>query len=449
MRLPAAALLVALAAVARAEPPLTLDDALAAAARANPDLALARADATVSRADRLTAWSGVLPRLDLSARFGHTFRGPTAGTRVTIDPNSGAPIVVTGTPATDVASHSVSLALSQTVFDWKQFQGIASAEWSTRAAERQLDETALSIAFQVTDRFYGLVREARSLAVLEKTTARSEALVTRADALFVAGRSPKSDTYTARVNLQNDRIAAEAQRIRVAEARTALAQVLGRAEADGLEVVAPAPLDAPGLPGGEPPALDGLLARARERRPALAAQRALLEAADAAVSSAQAGFLPALSAQASYGRSGPELGGYEGVYDDPTRAYLASAQLVLSMNLFEGRRTTASVQRARGSLDRTRASADKTWEQVAKEIADARSRVLSFALRVALSADTLGVAQQALKLATERLDAGLASQLEVRDASLKLTQAELSLVETRINHAVAVSDLSRAVGGTL
>jgi outer membrane protein len=82
-------------------------------------------------------------------------------------------------------------------------------------------------------------------------------------------------------------------------------------------------------------------------------------------------------------------------------------------------------------------------------VADARAAVVALARQVSLSSDVLGTAQQALALATERLEAGLANQLDVRDASLKLTQAELSLLQSRVDHAVAVADLARAVGGVL
>ena len=123
--------------------------------------------------------------------------------------------------------------------------------------------------------------------------------------------------------------------------------------------------------------------------------------------------------------------------------------MVLSWNLFEGRRTLAGVQRASSGLDRARAAEERTVQSVSKEVADAREAVVALARQVTLSSDVLGTAQQALALATERLEAGLANQLDVRDASLKLTQAELSLLESRIDHAVAVADLARAVGGVL
>jgi outer membrane protein TolC len=123
--------------------------------------------------------------------------------------------------------------------------------------------------------------------------------------------------------------------------------------------------------------------------------------------------------------------------------------LVASWNLFEGRRTMATVQRAESQARRARASEELAALRVAKEISDARSVASSRATQVGLAADNLSTAQQALALARDRLDAGLATQLEVREASLNLTRAELSLVEARIDHAVAIADLARASGGPL
>ena len=53
------------------------------------------------------------------------------------------------------------------------------------------------------------------------------------------------------------------------------------------------------------------------------------------------------------------------------------------------------------------------------------------------------------EIARERLDAGVASQLEVRDATLKLSEARLQWVSTVVDLVVARADLNRAVGGSL
>lgn len=442
----AAALVLALlrAPAARAETPLTLDDALALAARQSPDLALARADAESAAAEPIASTGLVLPRLDLQASFGHDFTGPSARFA-----QSGISFLAGGTSASDQESNALTLRLTQTVFDWAAFRDLARARSSARAAALLYDETALATAFEVTRRFYELVRAERTLAVLERTASRSRELVSRADALFAAGRAPKSDTLQARANLSSDRVAVEAQRIRAAQARAALAQVLGRADGADLAVVPPAALDAPGAAAPEPPPVDALLRAAKDRRPALAAQAALVDAADAAASGARAGYFPSLAAQASYSRQGYAFGIPDAVYGDAGRAYSATAQLVLSWNLFEGRRTTAGAWRADAQARRARASEDRTAALVAQEIANARAALVSFGRQVSIAGEGLAVAEQGLVLARERLDAGLANQLEIRDASLKATQAELSLVQARIDEAVARADLARAAGGPL
>lgn len=445
-RIVAIALAAALAAPAGAETPITLDDALARAARANPDLAVAREDAATAGADVTASRAGVLPRLDLTSSFGHTFSGRAADPRLIPDPITGE-LRELGA-ASDAEAYSLGLQLSQPLLDWEAFKDVTRARSQARAADRQLDETRLAVAFDVIRRFYDLLRAERTLAVLEKSATRSEELVARADALYAAGRAARSEIFTARVNLGNDRINVEAQRAQVDVARTALAQVLGeRAPLDLTAVPTPAVSGPPAT--AQPPPLAAVLEAARARRPSLAAQRALVEAADAAVQGARGGYFPTVRAQASYARQGQELAGSGGVYSDPTEEYQASAQVVLAWNLFEGRRTAATVARAESSARRARANQDRAAVAVEKEIADARSTAAARARQVALSAENLGTAEQGLALARERLDAGLASQLEVRDASLKLTQAELSLVEARIDHAVALADLARAAGGPL
>jgi outer membrane protein TolC len=86
---------------------------------------------------------------------------------------------------------------------------------------------------------------------------------------------------------------------------------------------------------------------------------------------------------------------------------------------------------------------------VSSEVARGRAQVVALARSARLAQDALGAAEEGLKLARERLDAGAASQLEVRDAALKLAEAKLALVSAVVDHAVARADLNRALGGTL
>jgi outer membrane protein TolC len=435
--------------LAAAAVPLTLDDALALAARQSRDLGIARADARLAGADGLLAWQGVLPRLDLTSSAGHQFFGPSKTLR--FDSSTSTLLPANG-PATDSAAYSVGLQLTQPLVNLAAMRTISQARASERAAARTWDESRLNVAFDVTRRFYELVKAERTLQVLEKAATRSAELVERADALFTAGRAQKIDTYGARVNLGNDRIQVEQGRTRLVQARADLALALGQPGDAAVEVVAPAAVEGPSRPAGEPPLLELLMVRARERRPSLAAASAQVEAAEASLSAARFGYWPTLGLQATYQRSGgaaTSTAATDGVFADPARNYLATASVVLSWNLFAGRSTEAGVARAEAGAEKVRATAGKTSDAVAREVTSARQTVVALAAQVTLSADNLGAAEQSLALARQRLEAGLASQLEVRDASLKFTQAELSLVQARIDHAVATADLARAVGGAL
>jgi outer membrane protein TolC len=448
------ALLVAAPAASLAAP-LTLDDALALAGRENRSLALAREDRAAASADAYGSYAGVLPRLDVSARFGRSFLGGTTQVRVVpvVDPVTGD---ITGfgqesvaTPASDFADYDLGATLRQPIFDgFANTSRIAAARLRERAADRGVDEQTLAVAFDVTRRFYDLVKAQESLRVLEETVRRSEELVTRAEALFAAGRGPRSDVVQAQLSLQNDRISVETQRATVAQAQAQVAVALGQDATADIEAVPPAELVSAATAGlGEPPPVDVLLTRARDRRPLLAAQGALASAAERDVTIARAGYWPTLSAQASYSRAGQELFGTEGVYGDPTRQYSANAGLVLSWNIFSGRETSAGVQRASASERRARLELEQAALEVSAELASARANVVAQQRAARLAADAVAQAELGERLARERWEAGATTQLEVRDAALRLTQARLTLVSARVDHVVARADLSRAAGG--
>jgi len=439
-----------LALPAAAAPPITLDEALAAAARANVDLKLAGTDQAGADVEEYASWAGVLPRLDLQAQFGHDFGAP--GQQLTITPVSVDPVryekLVVATPRADFESYLLGLQLSLPLFDgFRSWARISQTQALAGAASRQVDEARLGVAFDVARRFYEVVRAEKGLQVLEEAASRSQELVRRTDALYEAGRAPRSDTYAARVTLGNDRIAAEQQRARVSDARVALSLVLGRDADPELEVVAPSVLERLAFP--PPPAQAELVEVARRSRPLLSADEQRIQAARQEARAAQGGYWPSLSAQASYVRQGPWLTGAFGVYGDPSQQYAVNVGLTLTWNLFEGRATSAAVQRANVSEQRARLLAEQALQQVTSEIARARAAVGALSRSAALAEESLRAAEENLRLAEKRFDAGAATQLEIRDALLKLTQSRLALLQARVDLVIARADLNRAVGGAL
>ncbi len=460
MRTTLALLAAAVTAAASPRPaaatPLTLDEALALAARQNADLAAARATRDSAAVDASGSWSGVLPRLDLAGSFGEQWvaRQDSVYTVPTFDGTgtlTGFAQQAVTIPATHYGANQLGLTLRWTIFDGlSSWRAISAARSAARAADRSLDEAGLQVSFLVTSRFYEVVKQERILKVREESAARSEQLVRTADALYAAGRGTRADTFAARVNLGNDRIAVEAQRARLVGARSDLAVALGRVTDPDLEVVPPAGLDGAGLPSlAEPPPLEALMARARQARPLIAARQGSIEAAEALAAQARGAWWPVLGLLGSYGRQGADLGGSRGVFGDLSYQYVAQAQVTLTWNLYQGGQTLAAQQKADVQAWRARVDAAQAEQLVSSEIARARAAVITLARSAALAQDALQSAEQGLKLARERLEAGAASQLEVRDATQKLAEAQLALTSSLVDHAVARADLNRAVGGSL
>jgi len=441
---------LAAAAPARAAAPITLDDALASAARANVDLKLAGTDRAGADVEEYASFAGVLPRLDLQAQFGNNYN--SSGQQLTITPVSLQPVsyqkLVVPIPSADFENYLLGLTLNLPLFDgFTSWARISQTQALARAASKQYDEAALSTAATVTARFYEVVRAEKSLQVLEEAARRSEELVRRTDALYEAGRAQRADTYSARVTLGTDRIALEQQRSRLSDARVALSYAIGRDADPDIRVVAPPALEETAAP--EPPPQGELVELAKKKRPLLAADRERVEAARQEIRSAQGGYWPAISAQVSYIRQSPWLTGTYGVYGDFSQQYAVSAGVTVNWNLFQGRATSAAVQRANVSEERARLQAEQALQQVTGDIARARSSYVTLARSASLAAESLRAAEENLRLAKTRFEAGAATQLEITDALVKLTQSQLALLQARVDTIIARADLNRAVGGAL
>ena len=423
------AAVVAVLAVALSAAPLTLDDALALAARRNPELQLARTDVEAAGANVRLSYRGVLPRVDLTGAFGaqHTQAfgvGAASG------------------------DHLLELDLTQPIFDGLTNWNTISAQRAREtAARQQLEETTARIAVGVTRAFYEVVKQRHALEVRRGTAELSAELVKRADALFTAGRGSKADTYSARANLENDRIAVQSQEAALEVARAALAATIGLGSDIGLDVVPPFAVTGPELPPLEqPPPLADLLAQARKHRPLIASLRLAGEAAQTDVRAAQGAYWPIVGLRGSLIRTATGFSGANGVFAAPGDLYTAVGQVTLAWNLFAGGTTAAAISLARAADDRAQASLAQGEEAVASEVEVARAQVVTLARSASSLRPLLEASENALRFARELLDVGRSNQLEVRDASLKLEQARLVWVNTAVDLVVARADLARAVG---
>ena len=186
--------------------------------------------------------------------------------------------------------------------------------------------------------------------------------------------------------------------------------------------------------------LETVFNAALANRPDLQRTAKLTEASEQSVTTARSTYYPNLSLYGGWElRKGPT-----DRFSDSPDGWLLGLQS--QWNIFDGRATQGRVAQARSLLEQTRLSqteaqltaevevrrAFSSWQE-ATELADASQKVVV-------------QAEEAVRLATARYDAGTATQLEVLQSQVALTTARTNQLQAYYNYNIAVATLRKAMG---
>ncbi len=398
------------------------------------------------------ARSALLPRVDLTASVGGMIAGPRLlNFTVPVLDENGAPVrdengAITFQQETGysrpnaIGSFALGLGVSQLLYDAGRWAQLAQAGAQAEAAAGQAYEEQLTSELEAVRRFYALYRAERTRKVLEERVQSSQSLLERSTALYEAGKRRKEDAISAQVNLGNDRIQSILQRSQIAAAESDLATWLLRPPTERLETVEPADLGAQPAP---PPSLDEALRVARENRPLIKALAAQVRASEEGIAAARSGYLPRVSASVNYDRAAPSVNPF---FTDPVQANTVSGGIGLSWNLFAGFQTRSQVDEASILRDRAQLSLEQAERDITGDVRKALEALSAQVEAAEVARANREVAREGLRLAEERYAAGASTTLEIRDAQLKVTNAELLLLESRIDVEIARAVLERATG---
>ncbi|MBD3349082.1 MAG: hypothetical protein GF400_07810 [Candidatus Eisenbacteria bacterium] len=416
-------LLAALLAAATAAAPARarvyeLDECIEIALAENIALAQARQGVAGADADVLSSWSGVLPRVSGSLSTGSTMS-------------------VAGGASTTAESASGGITVSQTVFDASTFASISAALHGRDAERNSLESTLRQVVFGVREAYYGLLKAEALRDVQMEAVELAKEQLRKTESLFELGSASRSDLLKAQVQVGQ----AELQLItaeRTAEtSRAALCLSMGIDVTTDLEAADPP----------EQAAAEDLeaydLEEALARRPDIRSAEEQLTAARRSLFSARSDRLPSLGFSMSYSRSRDDFGElFEDVRDDYTR----TMSLSLSVPIFNGMSTKASVDRWEATLRTYELSLLDLRQQAEYEIETARLFVREQKERVAVTQQAVAQAEEDLRVSEERFRLRAASMLELIDARVAYSRARADLVEARYDHEVAKAELKLALG---
>jgi outer membrane protein TolC len=328
--------------------------------------------------------------------------------------------------------YDAHVAAAMNVVDVAALRRYRAAQQGVKLSEAEQRRISFEVAAAVSQLYVQVQRADAAVGAGTSTVELFARLRDLARDQWDAGVATRLDSLRAEVQLTREEqnlLTARSQRVQV---RLALLRVIGADLSQEVLLT-----DSLSGPQRDVPALEGALAAARRDRPELAAADAAVRAADLAVSAATAEYLPTLGVSARVGSDGRELDDLDEVH---------SIIAAVSVPIFNGGRTAAAVATARARARQAVIARDEAARQVEEEVRRTLATHESAAGRVVLAAQSLGLAEQELAVATDRFAHGVSTNVEVDNAQNTLSAARQAYVGALADEAQTWHELARATG---
>jgi outer membrane protein len=406
-------------------PVLTLQEAQTLALKNHPQVIAS--EALSSRADQITteARSAYFPAIN----------GDITGAQATLNSRLGAGVL--NDPR--LFNHFGSgLTLSQLITDSGRTPNlVANARLQAQASREDARATRYDVILGVNQAYYEVLLSQQLVKVAQQTITTRQTVVDQISELFKNQLKSQVDLSFAQVNLTDAKLMLLRAQDRLAAAYASLGQALGTQQAVQFQLA-----DQPAAPN-PPDSPDPLIQQAFQARPELASLR-LQQAADQKFAYAERDLKrPTLSLSAvggtlpyiQPGNANPDIQtGYEAV--------ALNLQIpVFNGHLFSARRRAAEYQ-LQASEQRVRDLQDR----IARDVRASWARAKSSFEAISATSELLQQANMALDLAQGRYNLGLASIVELNQAQLGQTQAQVENVNAKYEYQEAYAALQFTFG---
>jgi outer membrane protein TolC len=451
-------------------PTFTLDQAILTALQRNPTLLNAEQEIKRTRGVIIQVRAQALPQINANANFQWTDPNLT-GARIlgTTTPTSGftasgaaaslmeglpssqvgevrTPLAAsTPTPVRNVETSDISYAISvtgtQLIFNGTTFNQIRGTFFQRDSAYFAFRNVLDSLIATVKTQFYQIIVNRELVSVNEENVHLLEAQLKDQQNRFEAGTVPRFNVLQADVQLHNQipQLITAQNNLRISKLQ--LAKTLGiyfqprRGESPPLEVVGEMPYNP------RPIELADAIEMGKERRPFLKQSRANVLNQLQQVRAAAGQYLPTITT----------TGGGEWVsspinssWHDITKGWTALVQG--SLPIWDSGAIAGQVIQQRALLSEAKITYDDDVRQVELEIQTAYSNLQQNEELVKSQEKNVELADEALRLAKARLDAGAGVQLDVLNATVQLLTAQSTRLQALFGYNSSLAEFDRATG---
>ena len=319
---------------------------------------------------------------------------------------------------------------------------VRSSDLARQAAVLQLEGVINAQLLAVRTQFDTVLLDRQQIQVQEENVGLLEQQLKDAQSRYTAGTTSNFEVLRAEVALANGQPPLIQARNDYRVAIEQLRQLIGFTSSPGADV-AKVPEFEGTLEAGAPVTLQlaDALAAARAHRPELQQLAKLEQSAEQNVTANRAGYLPEVDLVGGYTwERGPALA------DWGSRSEGWTAGLQASWNIFDGRATAGRIVQAKSQLAQSQLTLANTTLAIEVQVRQAYSALTEAWELVQATGKSVEQAQEALRLANVRYNAGTATQLDVLTSQVALTQSRVNQLQAFYNYSVARASLRQAMG---
>jgi outer membrane protein len=325
------------------------------------------------------------------------------------------------------------ITVGQLVTDFDRTQNLLeSSRLRTAAAQEDAQATREDILLQVDRAYYGVLRAQAVLKVARQTVDECQAVADQVAALEKSKLKSALDVSFANVNLAEARLLLVQAQNDVQAAFAVLSEALGDKQQHTFELAEDL------LPPAPPADLSELTDKALRDRPELVGQRYAEQASQQFAKAERDLWFPTVSALASVGVTP--------VREDPLAAHYAAAGVNVNIPIFNGHLFSARRAEADFKAQAEAQNLKNLEDRVVRDLRVAWLNARTAYERLDLTQRLLDQANLALDLAQARYRLGLSSIVELSQAQLNQTQAQIQHASAKYDYQIQFTVLNYEAG---
>ena len=426
---------------------LSLQDAVRLAMKRNPDLTSARLEVKRSDARVLEAWGNALPAVDVEGQYVHMIDKPVTffpdvflySFMKAIDSTTPKPtgqlVPVSFSPG---FMASATLNVRQILFNGAVFVGVGAANIYSHLARDLYQAKQVETVTKVRKAYYGALLAHEAFDLMHSSLQNAEDNLKNVRVMLKQGIVSDYDELRASVGVENIRPMVIQSETNFNLALDNLRNTIGVTNKE--EFILTDSLSFRSID-------EEILKRAEtlvlELNPGLSAVKRQIELNGAVVNAERSNYLPTIAAFGQY-----QYQAAKNEFTFSTNDFYKGSNigLSLSLNIFQGFQTYARVEQAQleqRKSEEQQVSLERTLQtglhSILGNLQQARKRVEA-------QGKTVEMAERGYKIVTTRFLSNAATQLEVNDAQLALTQAKVNRVQAIYDYLMASADLDQLIG---